>query len=187
MDSCRLKWPPRSRGAVRVELHGFSNWCSLGVLEKTYLVGKIFSWISQTFIAINFVFLPKNFHFLSRFSHFKILYPKIRLSIFCFRFFQNSRLFFFQKILIVFWLWKKAWHKIGLLKKWNNGEPDTRYNNNGSQVQERIVKSASELSLYIHLRKSYCFSCTKFTKTGLYIGKLPREFLGSSGNLYGVP
>ena len=125
-------------------------------LKKFHLVGIIFSWISQTFIAINFVFLPKNFHFLSRFSHFKILFPKIFIFFFkIFTKFQNSRLFLLSEN-FVFWLWKKAWHKIGLLKKWNNGEPDTRYNNNGSQVQERFVKSASELSLYIHLRKSYC-------------------------------
>ena len=129
------------------------------ILKKFYLVGIIFSWISQTFIAINFVFLPKNFHFLSRFSHGKILFSKI--------------LFFYFYIFKYFKI--KAWHKIGLLAKWNNGEPDTRYNNNGSQVQERFVKSASELSLYINLRKSYFVPCTKIYKNGL--GRLSNEVL----------
>ena len=127
--------------------------------EKTYLVGKIFSRISQTFIAINFVFFPKNFHFLSGFSHFLSL-KNFKIFIFV----RNSRLSNFSKIFKFFRFFKNFYFrgfgkepdiKLGYSKKWNNGEPDTRYNNNGSQVQERFVRSASELSLYIRLRKSY--------------------------------
>lgn len=83
------------------------------ILKKFYLVGIIFSWISQTFIAINFVFLPKNFHFLSRFSHGKILFSKILFFYFyIFKYFKILGFFCFRKILF-FGFGKKPDIKLG--------------------------------------------------------------------------